>query len=159
MFENPRRLRQARNFTTNLPKILDLKSSSEQIFSENWRWVPLCVFTSWAQALARVQTINKNIIANMRQYLYLSCRSRFYSYAAHVYAFCSAVWEDQTCGERFLRTPSWFITTRAKRKPLTNTKSSLRGTFPVSSQLLGNKFQCNGSKLATFSNNALFHYL
>ena len=41
MFENPRRDRQARNFTTNVPKILDLKSSSEQMFSENWRWVPL----------------------------------------------------------------------------------------------------------------------
>ena len=33
MFENPRRGRQARNFITNAPKILDLKSSSEQIFS------------------------------------------------------------------------------------------------------------------------------
>ena len=33
MFENPRRGEQARNFTTNVPKILDLKSSSEQIFS------------------------------------------------------------------------------------------------------------------------------
>ena len=33
MFENPRRSKQARNFTTNVPKILDLKSSSEQIFS------------------------------------------------------------------------------------------------------------------------------
>ena len=33
MFENPRRGRQARNFTRNAPKILDLKSSSEQIFS------------------------------------------------------------------------------------------------------------------------------
>ena len=33
MFENSRRGRQARNFTTNAPKILDLKSSSEQIFS------------------------------------------------------------------------------------------------------------------------------
>ena len=32
MFENPRRGRQARNFTTNVPKILDLKSSLEQIF-------------------------------------------------------------------------------------------------------------------------------
>ena len=32
MFENPRRGRQARNFTINAPKILDLKSSSEQIF-------------------------------------------------------------------------------------------------------------------------------
>ena len=33
MSENPRGGRQARNFTTNVPKILDLKSSSEQIFS------------------------------------------------------------------------------------------------------------------------------
>ena len=33
MFENPRRGRQARNFTTNVSKILDLKSSSEQMFS------------------------------------------------------------------------------------------------------------------------------
>ena len=33
MFENPRRGREARNFTTNVPKILDLKSYSEQIFS------------------------------------------------------------------------------------------------------------------------------
>ena len=32
MFENPRRGRKARNFTTNAPKILGLKSSSEQIF-------------------------------------------------------------------------------------------------------------------------------
>ena len=35
MFENPRKGRQARNFTTNVAKILDLKSSFEQIFSEN----------------------------------------------------------------------------------------------------------------------------
>ena len=40
-FENPRRGRQARNLTTNVPKILDLKPSSEQIFSKNCRWVPL----------------------------------------------------------------------------------------------------------------------
>ena len=33
MFKNPRRDRQARNFTINVSKILDLKSSSEQIFS------------------------------------------------------------------------------------------------------------------------------
>ena len=33
MFENPRRGRQARNFTTNVPKILVLKWSTEQIFS------------------------------------------------------------------------------------------------------------------------------
>ena len=41
MFENPRRGRQASNFTTNVPKILDLKSFSEQIFSKSCRWVPL----------------------------------------------------------------------------------------------------------------------
>ena len=44
MFENPRRGREARNFTTNVLKILDLKSSSKQMFSENWRWVPLSRF-------------------------------------------------------------------------------------------------------------------
>ena len=33
MFENPKRSREARKFTTNVPKILDLKSSFEQIFS------------------------------------------------------------------------------------------------------------------------------
>ena len=32
MFENPRRSMQARNFTINVPKIIDLKSSSEQTF-------------------------------------------------------------------------------------------------------------------------------
>ena len=41
MLENPRRGRQARYFTTNVPKILHLKPSSEQIFAENCRWVPL----------------------------------------------------------------------------------------------------------------------
>ena len=41
MFENPRTCRQAQNLTTKISKILDLKSSSEQIFSENCRWVPL----------------------------------------------------------------------------------------------------------------------
>ena len=44
MFKNPRRGRQAKNFKTNVPKILDLKLSSEQIFSENCRWVPLGTF-------------------------------------------------------------------------------------------------------------------
>ena len=35
MFENLRRGRQARKFTTNVLEILELKSYSEQIFSEN----------------------------------------------------------------------------------------------------------------------------
>ena len=43
MFENPRTGRQARNLTTKISKILDLKSSPEQIFSENCRWVPLTI--------------------------------------------------------------------------------------------------------------------
>ena len=43
MFKNPRRGRQARNSTTNVQKILDRKSSSEQIFSETFCWVPLIV--------------------------------------------------------------------------------------------------------------------
>ena len=50
MFENPRRGRQARNFTKNVPKILDLKSSCEQIFSENWRWVALALSRLWGSS-------------------------------------------------------------------------------------------------------------
>ena len=42
-FENPRRGRLARDFTTNVSQILDLKSSSEQIFSENCRSVLLVI--------------------------------------------------------------------------------------------------------------------
>ena len=52
MFENPRRGRQARNFTTNVPKILDRKLSSEQIFSENCRWVPLYCLNSELHIIA-----------------------------------------------------------------------------------------------------------
>ena len=43
MFENPRRGRQATNFAKTVPEILDFKSSPEQIFSENCRWVPLTI--------------------------------------------------------------------------------------------------------------------
>ena len=46
MFENPRKGRQARNFTKHFPKILDLKLCSEQIFSENWCWVPLIYYST-----------------------------------------------------------------------------------------------------------------
>ena len=51
MFENPRRGRQARNFGKNVPKILDLKPSSQQIFSENCRWVPLCKYRTPALSM------------------------------------------------------------------------------------------------------------
>ena len=47
MFQNPTRGRQARNFTTNVPKILDLKSSSEQIviFRKLTLGAPECTVT------------------------------------------------------------------------------------------------------------------
>ena len=51
MFENPRRGRQAGNFTKKVPKVLDLKSSSE-----NWRWVPL---TNHCQCTNHCQSSNK----------------------------------------------------------------------------------------------------
>ena len=43
MFENPRRGRQARNFTTNVPKILVLNANRlpNRYFPANCRWVPL----------------------------------------------------------------------------------------------------------------------
>ena len=59
MFENPRRGRQARNFTTNAPKILDLKSSSEQIFS---RKLPL-----GAPVEHEVQRLSKTFYRDARQ--------------------------------------------------------------------------------------------
>ena len=55
MSENPRRGREARNFTTNVPKILDLKSSSEQIFSENCRWVPLKCEQIWIDGIGQLK--------------------------------------------------------------------------------------------------------
>ena len=69
MFENPRRGRQAKNFTTNVPKILDLESSSKQIFSKNCRWVPLTeaipmnhASTGYAFKNPKPSTININYI-------------------------------------------------------------------------------------------------
>ena len=63
MFENPRRGKQARNFTTNGPKILDLKSSSEQIFSENWRLVPLI----YVHAYTLLQSLHRLAVRKDRE--------------------------------------------------------------------------------------------
>ena len=70
MFENPRTGRQARNFTTNVPKILDLKSSSEEIFSENCRWVPLyvCVRRVNLTTKVRFQNIKLRSFEFQKQY-------------------------------------------------------------------------------------------
>ena len=43
VFENPRRGQASKKFYNKCSEILDLNSSSEQIFSENWRWVPLSI--------------------------------------------------------------------------------------------------------------------
>ena len=55
MFENPRRGREARNFTTNAPKTLDLKSSSEQIFS---RKLPLGAPEAQVPVYSLIITVN-----------------------------------------------------------------------------------------------------
>ena len=50
-FENPRRGTQTRH-----PKILDLKSSSEQIFFKNCRWVPLKKVVLMSRKLSNMST-------------------------------------------------------------------------------------------------------
>ena len=62
-----RRGMQARNLTTNVPKIIDLKSSSEQIFSINCRWMPLTVMITQNVTLSKakkgkIQKRNKILI-------------------------------------------------------------------------------------------------
>ena len=57
MFENPRIGRQTRNFTTNAPTILDLKSSSEQIFSKTDVGFPRIILNG--QSSDQIQQITK----------------------------------------------------------------------------------------------------
>ena len=84
MFENPRRGRQARNFTTNVPKILDLKSSSEQIFS---RKLPLgapdtCAYVSSQSWVRKVSHLfSKSLLFTILNCLFFG--KLFY---------CSTVW-------------------------------------------------------------------
>ena len=69
MFENPRRGRQARNFTTNAPKILDLKSSSEQIFS---RKLPLGAPDTTSNRRAFQETFCFPVTRKLGYHLFLS---------------------------------------------------------------------------------------
>ena len=66
MFENPKRVRQERNFTTNVPKILDLKSSSKQIpfrkltlgAPEAWTClIVLVIAVQFKMAITRTKTL------------------------------------------------------------------------------------------------------
>ena len=70
MFENPRRGRQARNFTKNVPKILDIKSSSEQIFSEIDVGCPCFI---------RIRVSHPAFYYNVHQVNFNSTRSLFFS--------------------------------------------------------------------------------
>ena len=69
-FENATRGRQARNLTTNVPKIVDLKSSSEQIFSKNCRWVPLNF-----QNICTIECHNSTLRIRLRAVSYFSLQS------------------------------------------------------------------------------------
>ena len=79
MFENPRRDRQARNFTTNVLKMLDLKSSSEQIFSENCCWVPLklSIALECQQKVSHKKCRNKKTHKRLCVY-YFNCGATFH---------------------------------------------------------------------------------
>ena len=69
MFENPRRGRLTRNFAKNVQKILDLKSSSEQIFSENCRWVPLYVMRSLSNTVFfRKKKLSTSVVKQLFRY-------------------------------------------------------------------------------------------
>ena len=76
MFENPRRGRQTRNFGKNVPKILHLKSSSEQIFSENCRWVPLYTPSSMTITNLLQTCCNKKHVTLPRKMLKTQCDTK-----------------------------------------------------------------------------------
>ena len=82
MFENPRRGRQARNFITNVPKILDLKTSSAQIFSEKWRWVRLKKKAIEILAFASLVYLLDLLVCHTRQCLRYTANHR--GHVAHV---------------------------------------------------------------------------
>ena len=71
MFENPRRGRQARNFTTNVSKILDLKSdnfSSECVIVNRgyWAWQDLFSHTNLSLLIANEQP-REDMVKAMRE--------------------------------------------------------------------------------------------
>ena len=65
-FENPRRGRQARNFSENDPKILDLKSSSKQIiFRKLSLGAPAITFISFTYVNATIKLLENWIALSM----------------------------------------------------------------------------------------------
>ena len=97
MFGNPRRGRQARNFTTNVLKILDLKSSSEQIFSENRRWVPLKdndIHVLCSHNLICLELSNHNMILPVRRILKVTHVVKVKLFIFTDWKIRSCVWND-----------------------------------------------------------------
>ena len=89
MFENRRRRRQARNFTTNAPKILDLKSSSEQIFS---RKLPLgAPDESVSISLSHDYTTSAKAAGGFKQLHNNLCMSFWMASEGIVFLYCSYV--------------------------------------------------------------------
>ena len=85
MFENPRRGRQAKNFATNVPKILDLKSSSEQIF---FRKLSLGAPDIFSDLLC-----TKSYVSG----LVYTCKEGFLSHVCLIYVICFCnlrMWKD-----------------------------------------------------------------
>ena len=127
MFENPRRGRQARNFTKNVPKILDLKSSSEQIFSENWRWVPLSCAPLMKflklQILENAQIFGEPNVVNEKS---ASCQANMSP--KHSFQTVPTIWISlmrvtyvwkETSGLTGVRTLTFALTKRARCQPTT----------------------------------------
>ena len=84
MFENPRRGRQVRNFTTNAPKILGLKSSSEQIFS---RKLPLGAPDCVCQLYVILGNIFFQLKNNVKKKDSEQNRAFFYQYLTEAFFF------------------------------------------------------------------------
>ena len=88
MFENPRRGRRARNFTTNVPKILVLKWSSEQIFSRKLPLgAPESLLSHW---LAATQSCDSQTWYTF----FCSNSSQFYTYTPDILTcICNCVYQ------------------------------------------------------------------
>ena len=75
MFENPRRGRRARNSTTNVPKILDLKSSFEQTFSELTLGAPVGSGNKAAQCTVLIYSLTFDTFLHRTGFGSASCES------------------------------------------------------------------------------------
>ena len=113
MFQNPRRGRQARNFTTNVTKILDLKSSSEQIF---FRKLSLGAPVSWHDFLSR-SLFTQNSRRYVLKHCFATLKSIVNSFTGRPnpcsYSFRRG-WQLVSCSELWLKFDSAFFSSVCK---------------------------------------------